>query len=179
MARRIFFIVLSAWLCVINGMSKMASPLCSNFSHWFLTIYVLCFKTLILTCSSSVEESCKFLYETKMFLKCISNVYLHKFKSNQKDQIILALVWGILTDFWVPHEIDSWNFQHMLDLWFSEASQNLSSFRQLLFLSFQRGGPKGKIQKNNGWSLQGFWIFPFGPRHETKKIKVVKMSSNF
>jgi hypothetical protein len=37
------------------------------------------------------------------------------------DQIILAMVWGILADFWVPHEIDSWNFQHMLDLWFSEA----------------------------------------------------------
>ena len=51
----------------------------------------------------------------------------------KKDQIILAMVWGILSDFWVPHEIDSWNFQHMLDLWFSEASQNLSSFRQLLF----------------------------------------------
>ena len=36
---------------------------------------------------------------------------------------------GILADFWVPHEIDSWNFQHMLDYWFFEASQNLSSFR--------------------------------------------------
>ena len=27
--------ILSAWLCLINKMSKMASPLCSNFSHFF------------------------------------------------------------------------------------------------------------------------------------------------
>ena len=46
---------------------------------------------------------------------------------------------GNLADFWVPHEIDSWNFQHMLDLWFSEASQNLSSFRKLLFSLFHGG----------------------------------------
>ena len=64
-----------------------------------------------------------------------------------KDQIILATGRGILADFWVPHEIESWNFQHMLDLWFSEASQNLSSFRQLFFHSFQRG-TKGKKLKN-------------------------------
>ena len=33
-------------------------------------------------------------------------------------------------DFLLPHEIDSWNFQHMLDFRFSEASQNLGLFRQ-------------------------------------------------
>ena len=43
-------------------------------------------------------------------------------KMNQKDQIILATGSGILADFWVPHEIDSWNFQHMLDLKNSEAT---------------------------------------------------------
>ena len=40
MAPRIFFI-LSAWLCIINRMSKMASPMCSNFSHLFLMVYVV------------------------------------------------------------------------------------------------------------------------------------------
>jgi hypothetical protein len=51
-----------------------------------------------------------------------------------KDQIIL-------TDFWVPHEIDSWNCQHMLDLWFSDASQN---FYFHCFI----GGTKGKNSKS-------------------------------
>ena len=36
-APRIFFI-LSAWLCIKNGTSKMTLPICSNFSHLFLTI---------------------------------------------------------------------------------------------------------------------------------------------
>ena len=39
--------------------------------------------------------------------------------------------------------MEYWNFQHMLDFWVCEASQNLSSFRQLFFHSFQR--TKGKI----------------------------------
>ena len=50
-------------------------------------------------------------------------------------------------DFWVPIEIDSWDFQHMLLFWFREASQNLSLFRQLFFHGFQ-GGTKGKMLKN-------------------------------
>ena len=33
-------------------------------------------------------------------------------------------------------EIDRWNFQQMLDFRFSETSQNLSSFKQILFSSF-------------------------------------------
>ena len=36
---------------------------------------------------------------------------------------------GILADFWIPNEIDSLNFQHILLFWFCEASQNLSLFR--------------------------------------------------
>ena len=74
-----------------------------------------------------------------------------------KDQIILALVWGILADFWIPHEIDSWNFQHMLDWWFSEASQNLSSFRQLLFSLFH-GETKGKNSKSLPRPSIVFWV---------------------
>ena len=40
MAPRIFFI-LSAWLCIINGMSKKPLPICSNFFHLFLTVWVV------------------------------------------------------------------------------------------------------------------------------------------
>ena len=36
------------------------------------------------------------------------------YSSNQKGLIILAPAGGVLADFWVPNEIDSLNFQHML-----------------------------------------------------------------
>jgi hypothetical protein len=55
-----------------------------------------------------------------------------------KDQIILA-------DFWVPHDIESCNFQNLFGFGFPETSQNLISFRllisfrQLIFSSFHRG----------------------------------------
>ena len=41
MAPTIFFI-LPAWLCIINGVSKLALPLPSNFSCLFLTVQVVC-----------------------------------------------------------------------------------------------------------------------------------------
>ena len=44
-------------------------------------------------------------------------------------------------------KIDRWNCQQMLDFGFSETSQNLSSFKQLLFSSFHRGDQKEKINK--------------------------------
>ena len=50
-------------------------------------------------------------------------------------------------DFLLPNEIDSWNFQHMLHFWFREASQNLSSFRQLFFHSFQGGDQRKNVEK--------------------------------
>ena len=31
--------ILSAWLCITNGMTKMALPICSHFSHIFLTYF--------------------------------------------------------------------------------------------------------------------------------------------
>ena len=62
-----------------------------------------------------------------------------QFISERKDQIILAPGRGILADFWVSHEIESCNFQNLLFFWFPETSQNLISFRQLLFSLFQRG----------------------------------------
>ena len=67
--------------------------------------------------------------------------YIH-----QKDQIILATGRGILADFWVPHYIESFNFQNLLVFGFPETSQNLISFRQLLFSSFQRGDPFEKSE---------------------------------
>ena len=66
--------------------------------------------------------------------------------SNQKDQIILATGRGILADFWVPHDIESCNFQNLHVFGFPETSQNLISFRQLLFSLFQRGYPLKKSQ---------------------------------
>ena len=67
---------------------------------------------------------------------------LKVYKGEQFSQI-----WMPTCDsFWVPNEIKSWDFQHMIHLWFREASQNLSSFRQLFFHSFQ-GGTKGKMLK--------------------------------
>ena len=46
-------------------------------------------------------------------------------------------------------------FQHILDLRFSEASQNLSSFRQLLFHCFI-GGTKGTNSKKQCINAAGF-----------------------
>ena len=66
---------------------------------------------------------------------------------HQKGLFNLAQACIVDGDFWVPNEIDSWNFQHMLLFWFRKASQNLSLFRQLFFHSFQ-GGTKGKMLKN-------------------------------
>ena len=63
--------------------------------------------------------------------------YIMKMAARPKDQIILATGRGILADFWVPHEIESCNFQNLLVFRFPETSQNLISFRQLLFSLFQ------------------------------------------
>ena len=73
----------------------------------------------------------------------------NSYKGEQDSQI-----WMPTCDtFWVSNEIKSWNFQHMLYLLFSEfseASQNLSSFRQLLFSLFHRGTKGKNSKKNNG-----------------------------
>ena len=73
-------------------------------------------------------------------------------------------------DFLLPNEIDSWNFQHMLHFWFRDASQNLSSFRQLFFHS----GPKEKcwkIAKTIHWFFSTFHLVP---PLETMKTKLSK-----
>ena len=90
-----------------------------------------------------------------------------------KGLIIVGPVLIAPVPFWVPSEIDSWNFQHVLLFWFCEASQNLSLFRQLFFHSFQ-GGTKGKRLKNcQNYSLV-FQHFSFGPPLETMKKKLSK-----
>ena len=66
---------------------------------------------------------------------------------HQKYQIILATGRGILVDFWVSDDIESCKFQNLFVFGFPETSQNLMSFRQLLFSFFHRGGPKRKIWK--------------------------------
>ena len=47
--------------------------------------------------------------------------------------------------FWVPDDKENCNFQNLLVFRFPETSQNLMTFRQLLFSLFLGGGPKGKI----------------------------------
>jgi hypothetical protein len=53
-------------------------------------------------------------------------------KSNERVWSSCPQLGGVLADFWVPNEIDSLNFQHMLLFWFREASPNLSLFRKML-----------------------------------------------
>ena len=83
----------------------------------------------------------------KMYKYVISrinqNLNFHQWESSilnllLKDQITLLLVWVILADFWLPNEIDSWNFQNLQILRFRETSRNLVSFIQILFLFYQR-----------------------------------------
>jgi hypothetical protein len=55
----------------------------------------------------------------------------------------------------------------MLDLGFCKTSQNLSSFKQLLYLLFHRWGPKGNVQKpartRQNYALFFFEVLPLAP----------------
>ena len=86
----------------------------------------------------------------------------------------LAHSWGVLADFWVPNEIEIWNFQHMLLFWFHEASQNLSLIRQLFCFIVSKGGPKEKCWKKHCIVLAIFQNSSFGPPLETMKKKLSK-----
>ena len=48
--------------------------------------------------------------------------------------------------FWVPDDIESCNFQNLLVFGFPETSQNLMSFRQLLFSLFHGGDQRKKSE---------------------------------
>ena len=65
--------------------------------------------------------------------------------------------WTVLTGTIV---INRRNFQQMLDLGFSETSQNLSSFKQLLFSSFHRGYQRKKLKKTGEFHLLCISVFP-------------------
>ena len=64
------------------------------------------------------------------------------YRGDPQFEIFTPQKWGQPTVF----EIDTCNFQQMLDLGFSQTSQNFSSLRQLFFHSFQ-GRTKGKKLK--------------------------------
>jgi hypothetical protein len=62
------------------------------------------------------------------------------------DQIILTTGRGILADFWVQNVYRAVTFRISMFFGFPETSQNLISFSQLLFSSFQRGDPLEKAE---------------------------------
>ena len=59
----------------------------------------------------------------------------------------------------------------MLDFKFSETSQNLSSFKPLLFSSFHRGDQRGKPSKTGESPLLSIFVFPF--------VKIEKVTCDF
>ena len=67
-----------------------------------------------------------------------------------------------LVPFWVPDDIKSCNFQNLLVFGFPETSQNLMSFRQLLFSLFH-GGTKGKNLKTPEICQKGTETITPGP----------------
>ena len=60
----------------------------------------------------------------KLFKEILWSIMSNVIASNHfhmQGLIIFPTAGGILADFWVPNEIDSLNFQHMLLFWFREA----------------------------------------------------------
>jgi hypothetical protein len=51
-----------------------------------------------------------------------------------------------LADFWVPDDVESCDFHNLLVLGIPETSQNLMSFRQLLFFCFMGVEPREKSE---------------------------------
>ena len=68
------------------------------------------------------------------------------YHSIKKGNRILRYGCRAFDTFWVPDDIESCNFQNLLIFGFHETSQNLMSFRHLLFSLFH-GGTKGKNLK--------------------------------
>ena len=88
-------------------------------------------------------------------------------KKNQKDLIILPTARGVLADFWVLNEIDSFfiDFVKPLKIW--------AYLDNYFFHSFQ-GGTKGKMLKNQCIIMANFQHFSFGPALKTMKKKLSK-----
>ena len=72
-----------------------------------------------------------------------------------KQKVCEVIKGNRILKIWMPEcdsfpqffKIEYWNSRDKLLLWFREASQNLSLYRQLFFHDFQRG-TKGKMLKN-------------------------------
>ena len=128
-----------------------------------------------------IQDSSAFLSHPRRFVvngshngETYLNSHLRLPKGEQDSQI-----WMPTCDtFWVPNEIKSWNFQHMLHLWFLEASQNLSLFRQHFFHSFQ-GGTKGKMLKNCRNYTLVFQDFSFGNYEKKSCLNDLKFLRGF
>ena len=63
-----------------------------------------------------------------------------------------------LAPFWVPDDIESCNFQNLLVFGFSETSQNLMSFRKLLFSLFHGGDQREKSENPKKCQISGIHI---------------------
>ena len=77
-----------------------------------------------------------------------------------------------MTDFWVPHEIESCNFQNLLVFRFPETSQNLISFRQLLFSLFhylKKSKKNRNLPKLPRLVTKMIWSFYFQSQFSTLK----------
>ena len=95
------------WVNIFFSNTRFSSVFLSRFRSWKWS-------------ENSLEHSEEILEGTScpLFKRLI-------YKGEQDCQI-----WMPTCDsFWVPNEIDSWNFQHMLHLRFCEVSQKLISFR--------------------------------------------------
>ena len=72
-----------------------------------------------------------------------------------KDQITLPLVWGILADYWVPHEIGSWKYQNLFGLGFHEVDSLKKSKKPAKniheFWFFFKGSPLWKNKNISFW----------------------------
>ena len=100
----------------------------------------------------------------KKFIKMLPLIIIFK--------IILATGRGILADFWVPHEIESWNFQHMILIYnFLKPLKIWAHLDNFYFHCFMGD------QKENSKSLPRlssvFLNFSLWSPYETMKIKVV------
>ena len=91
-----------------------------------------------------------------------SYLYLNGVKKGNR---ILRYGCRAFDTFWVPDDIESCNFQNLLIFGFHETSQNLMSFRQLLFSLFHGGDQRKKSENprkvSNVWHPYLRILFPF------------------
>ena len=88
--------------------------------------------------SRGVHKSCALLLSYPKTKRETAVVHTDSESKNscKKGLIIVGPGWIALAPFWVPDDIESCKFQNLLIFGFPETSQNLMSFRQLLFSLF-------------------------------------------